>query len=242
MIRIAIVDDEPNERGNITKYVENGIAMLRLRCDVQVFTCAKDFLQANQTSPFHVVFLDIFMPEMDGFALSKLLREKRQEILIVYITTNEHLVFDSFDYQPFQFLRKREPDALQAEIIQTLQKIQRYLTQSKVLTLMLPYDKHMTVPLQDVESIASELHYLLYTLKDGTELKCRGNLAEIESEMENYDFIRVHRSYLVNLQNVTQFITQKRIVKLRSGRILSVGRKYEHDALKQYKSYLRTLV
>ncbi len=242
MFRVAIVDDDPNAGNFILKCIEESTKNLRMQGEIDLFSSADSFLQVHDNAPFQVVFLDICMPDIDGFALSKQLRENQQEILIVYITTNEHLVFDSFDYQPFQFIRKREPEMLQKEITQTLQKIQRHLTQIKRITLSLPYDEQASVHVQDIEAIVSELHYLIYHLKNGTCLKCRGKLSEVETAMADYDFIRIHRSYLVNLKNVTQLIPAKHTVKLRSGKTLELGRKYEKTAAELYKAYLRTLI
>ena len=241
-IRIAIVDDDGNAGDFILKCLKNSTNDLRMQSEIHLFSSADSFLLVHNNTPFQVVFLDICMPDMDGFALSKQLRDDHQDILIVYITTNEHLVFDSFDYQPFQFIRKREPETMQKEIIQTLQKIRRHITQIKSITLVLPYDEQISVHVQDIEAIVSELHYLVYYLKDGTYLRCRGKLSEVEIEMANYDFIQIHRSYLVNLKNVTQLIPAKHTVKLRSGKTLELGRKYEKTAAGQYKSYLRTLI
>ena len=69
---------------------------------------------------------------------------------------------------------------------------------------------------------------------DGADIALIRSVDGGESWSEPEIFVK-HDSECKNLMSVS-------FLRLRSGRILSVGRKYEHDALKQYKSYLRTLV
>ena len=57
---------------------------------------------------YDVLFLDIVMPDMDGFEICRKIRTWESDTLVVFISSNEELVFQSFEVQPFNFLRKNK--------------------------------------------------------------------------------------------------------------------------------------
>ena len=64
---------------------------------------AVDFIKDNSCD---VAFLDIEMPGMDGFMAAEQLNQLRNKPLLIFTTGFDHLVYDSFQYRPFWFLRK----------------------------------------------------------------------------------------------------------------------------------------
>ena len=55
---------------------------------------------------YRVVLLDINMEPMDGFQIAEQIAKSNSKILIVFVTSHEETVYDSFDYMPFYFIRK----------------------------------------------------------------------------------------------------------------------------------------
>lgn len=246
MIRIAIVDDEENMLEYINKCVVDSCKYIFKEYEIQCFNNANDYLNAQKNNPFQIIFLDICMPELNGFELSKKLRDssinQNTDIFIIYITSNEQLVFQSFDYHPFHFIRKREDELIQNDISVVLKKVQRHISQNKTITLNLPYNETITVQIQDIEYIISDKHYAQYYLVDGNLIKCREKITDIENKMFNFDFLRIHRSYIVNLKYVIQLIPAKKLVKMKSGKILDLGDNYTENARDKYRDYLRSIL
>ena len=85
-------------------FTENGICF-----ELQSFLSGQDFLQKHESNPFDVVFMDIVMPEIDGFEVAKQIRRISFNTYIIFITTESSLVYDSFDFQPFYFIPKGKP-------------------------------------------------------------------------------------------------------------------------------------
>lgn len=240
VIRIAVVDDEPDIAQFILNCIKKETTKINLHCEVVMFHAADHFLKSHRSAQFHVVFLDIRMPNMDGFEISKVLRMNDKDLLIIFVTTEECLVYDSFDYLPFQFIRKREPELICADIASTLQKLQGHISQIKAITLRLPHNEYKRLLIRDIEYIICERHYLQYYLCDGTTVRCRGKIKESAVEMEAYHFIQIHRSYLVNLKYIQRMPPGKQIVQMRSGKILEVSSTFESYANEQYRIYLRS--
>ena len=242
MIRIAIVDDETEMLDFLCKCVSDLGKKLLCDFEIQCFSSSFEFLSKHNSLPFQILFLDISMPEMDGFELSKQLRDSDWEVFIIYVTANEHLVFKSFDYQPFQFIRKRDNELIKADIESAVQKVCQQLSKNRMMTLDLPYNEKITVNIQEIEYIASDRHYLNYNLKDGTAIKCRGTISDAENKMEAFDFIRIHRSYLINLKYVIKLSTSQNQVRMKSGKLLEMGDMYIKKFEEKYRNYLRSMI
>lgn len=96
MYRIAICDDE-------MFFIENLKKLIPDCYQVDVFTSGKELLK-SRVEEYHIFLLDIEMPEMRGFEVAEQLNRMLAEPLIIFITGYEQLVFESFDYRPFDFL------------------------------------------------------------------------------------------------------------------------------------------
>ena len=79
-VRILIVDDEPD----ITSSLKLGLA--RAGFDVDVFNSPKDALAKFKPNHYDMIFLDIRMPQMNGFELYRQLRQKDTNVSIAFLT------------------------------------------------------------------------------------------------------------------------------------------------------------
>ncbi len=73
-----------------------------------------------------IIILDINMPFVDGFEIAKQIKETYPDIILMFFTNHEQYVFDSFQFQPFRFIRKinaqRELELALMAAIQVLEK------------------------------------------------------------------------------------------------------------------------
>ena len=106
MIRAAICDDEPAMLDYLCEHIAEEFKRQGEDIQIAKFTSGNDFLNAQKAEPFDVVFLDIRMPDMDGFEVATELRKLTEKTYIIFITTENALVYDSFCFQPFDFIPK----------------------------------------------------------------------------------------------------------------------------------------
>ncbi len=86
-MRIIYVDDEKNAIKNFAYYIKQYTYVQ----SVNYFSCSEDALAYAAENTFDIAFLDIQMPDMDGFALSNALKNLQPEIEIIYVTAfNDH--------------------------------------------------------------------------------------------------------------------------------------------------------
>lgn len=106
MIRIGLCDDDKNALPVIAGAVESACRAQGIGAELRRFSNGGALLEAMEGTPFQLVLLDIDMPELDGIAVGKRIREKRAETEIIYVSECESRVFESFAVRPLGFVRK----------------------------------------------------------------------------------------------------------------------------------------
>ena len=122
-MKVAVCDDNKVMLEFISGKAEEALISLNIDHEISNFERGMDFLSRQEKTPFDVVFLDIRLPDIDGFEAahrSKIMSEKTQ---IIFVTTESSLVYESFDYQPFNFIPKGKPDYLADKIHSVLCKL-----------------------------------------------------------------------------------------------------------------------
>ena len=211
IINIGICDDEVSDRIRIKQAVENEAASLitDVRPYIQLFPNAS-LLKANQVSPFHLVFLDVLMPEENGFELARYLRAGNALPQIVFVSNHDNLIFDSQEYTPLWFVRK---NLLEKDIHRALAKYLELVSVKKINYKIKEGFGYREILLADIVFIECSGHELSIRMKDGGRYYVYGSLKSVENELSPCGFARVHRNYLVNLSYVSD-IAQKEVILL----------------------------
>lgn len=215
MIRALVVDDEKLARDRLT-------AFLRKFDDVEVVGQAADGLEAvRQIEEYHpdLVFLDVQMPGLDGFAVLKAMKNRPQ---VVFVTAFDEYAIQAFEVHAADYLlkpisRARIEEALRRvrqrlagvvpglrvdELLRALEEQRRrYLTQ-------IPVHRARRILLLPVEEILwFEVEYrLVYAHVDGARYMTNFTLKELEERLDPEAFFRAHKSRLVNLRHVRAIV------------------------------------
>ena len=105
-MKIAVCDDESKILEEIAAFIEKEFPGSR----VLTFSDGQSFLSAVKSAPEkepEVLLIDIDMPGMSGMEVAAALAEEKSRTLIVFVTAHDELVYDSFKYHPFAFVRKK---------------------------------------------------------------------------------------------------------------------------------------
>jgi len=241
MIRIAICEDEANTLEFIGKNISFELEKLGVEFSVFEFQNGNLLLAEHRKNPFEVVFLDISMPEISGFEIAKALRMETDDIYIIFITSKEELVYDSFDFQPFNFIKKEEPQAFLKRLEKIIAKLFIHIKQSDIIVLELPRSEKKAVRIKDIVYIKSDKNYLGYILLNPPNIVIREKLTEVEKTYFNYNFIRVHNRYLINMRHIKDVNFGCNEIQLAGNNIVEISRKYKSAFDEKYTLYLRSL-
>lgn len=241
-MRILIIDDEPLARDRIREMLKND-------CQTQIIGEARtgrEAVEAITAQAPDIVFLDVQMPDMDGFEVLKRLNPERLPI-IIFVTAYDQYALRAFDVHALDYLlkpfdRKRfarslvrakdqvnrpQNDPHEERIIRLLQELQterRYLERVAIKT----GEKIMFVRTEELDSIEAEGNYVRLHVAVSSYL-LRETINSFEAQIDPRTFVRIHRSTIVNINRVKELQAWARgeyRVVLHNGRCYTLSRGY----------------
>lgn len=240
MLKISICDDEKFFADLIYSYLTKILDSKSIDAELTKYTNSQMLVRDYEKKQFDVLFLDIDMPDSSGFDISKYVREKSLQTFIIFVSSKTELVYNSFEYNPFYFIRKSNQDALYNELAHVIDKLMLYYLQERKVWINDTVHGSTAICLKDIIYIKSEKHYLNY-YADGMAAAYieRGSLSEKEAELNCPQFIRTHQRYIVNMRHIEKFYENPGTVILDNNQKIPVSKAMKDKAFQEYMLYKR---
>lgn len=221
MISIAICDDEKN----IIYGIQNMILKLSSKLDEQFVIDGYDDLSKLKAEMlggrrFDIVFLDIEMPGISGVEMGRFIRNELDDntTQIVYVSAQRKYAMELFSVRPMDFIVKpmdekqlEEVLVLGCRLIHNNKKMFEYRIKGELCR----------VEMSDIYYFQSDARKIKMVTVEGTT-EFYEKMEELTERLKPYDFLKTHKSYLVNNAHIIKFTAQS--VILDNGFELSVSR------------------
>lgn len=220
MVYIALCDDEEIITKDMHHKIELYFMERGVSCKTSVFSDGRALREAiSNGERFDVLFLDIEMPGLDGLRLGQQLREQKVKSLIVFVSNHDNMVFESFKAEPFRFIRKSDFDT---DIRCVVKDIIERLNNSESQKLLLKSNQaYVSVHPQKI--IYVEYANRTLTLRMiNKSLNLNYTLGDLEKMLQEYGFIRTHKSFLVNYRYIENI--SRRGIKMDTGELLPISK------------------
>ena len=232
MYRVLLVEDEEIELETLRDYIDwkkNGIS--------RVFTArnGRRALECLEENMADIVITDIQMPGMDGMETARILRQKNEKMVLIFVTAVEEYVFQAFDVAAFHYLVKPFSDEKFEEVVKrAVRSIEQYSENQSYEKYMMVQSggSHMKVFLKDIVYAEVYNRKVIIHTRD-TNIEYYGKLQEL-SEIVGADFFRTHRAYLVHFKYVQKY--DANCVTMENGTALIAKQNYP-EFVKQYLKY-----
>ena len=179
-LRFCICDDDlcfvPQIRATIER-----IMLDRRSVEISEFNNGEDFLEVCEKSTVDAVFLDIDMPFMSGFEVAEILQKIKGNVLVVFITSHEDKVYQSWSYQPFWFVRKSCLSDLEVVVPKLIAKIDFENKKKNCLYKLKTENSILELDINTLTVVESLRHNVVIKFKDGTEKQLRCKISDIEN-------------------------------------------------------------
>ena len=217
-LKIAICDDEANQIEYLSGVVTTWAKKNRHAVEIKPYSAAKSLLfDYCEEKDFDILLLDIEMPGMSGVELAKAVRKENATVQIVFITGYYEYFSDGFDVSALHYLIK---PADERKLMPVLDRAVSNLTYRQRSVLLTSPEGDRKVSLADIEYVESEnVHVAVHTVSG--VYRSRISLAKFAEQLDE-TFIKVHRSYIVNLKYVKK-ITRTDITIV-SGDLVPISR------------------
>jgi two-component system LytT family response regulator len=220
-IKAVIIDDSPQARKLLS------LMLADYRNDIEVVAEAENAIQGLECikkEKAQIVFLDIEMPGKSGIQLAEQLLSEKINVVVIFTTAYNEYALKAFRLSAIDYLLKPINENHLEEAIQKVKQIIPQKEEQKLATFISNYEnvspKILSIPsingyiftkIDDVLYIKADGSYTHIFTSNEKTITISKNLKYFESTLEGcQQFIRVHRSYLINLQKIKKFDKQNR--------------------------------
>ncbi|MBR1812273.1 MAG: response regulator transcription factor [Lachnospiraceae bacterium] len=231
MLRIAIVEDDPESAGKLREFIERYASENHLEEET---TCFSDGLElVNYYRPvWDIIFLDIEMPHMDGMTAAQKIREQDPAVVLIFVTNMARYAVKGYEVDAMDFILK--PVAYMPFSLKLRKAVNQVKSRENRFLLVNRDGEALKIPTGQIQYIEVVNHRLHIHTED-MEYTVRGSLQEIEKQLEDLPFARSSVSFLINLKNVVSVYKDTVYMK---GQELPIGRTRRKEFLERFFSYM----
>jgi len=233
-LRVVVVDDEALARSVLREYLTNVP-------DIDVVAeCANGFEAVKAVSELHpdLMFLDVQMPKLDGFEVLELVG---RDVAVVFVTAYDQYALRAFDVHAVDYLVKPfNEERLRAALDHVRERLGRgeKVPVPEIADAARPRQgfagrilvrdgsRVHVLPVQKIDYVQAQDDYVSFRFEGKDYLK-EQTLAQVEAELDPEKFVRIHRSYVLNVDRLARVeidSRENRIAILADGRQLPVSR------------------
>ncbi len=198
IISILVCDDLPEERANLIRKLRAYEQTHDAELEIETASDGAELIAKWQPDRWEIIFLDIYMPHLNGIEAARQLRKVDTRCEIVFVTTSRDHGMEGYALKAMDYLTKpysqQDVDGAMDWYIRKQSEKRRELT---VRTA----DGNEDLPLKDVCYIESRGHTCDIHL-NGRVVRVRRSIDELSAELSDA-FFRCHKSFLVNLAHAS---------------------------------------
>ena len=230
MIKIILIDDEPKAIKSLEWEIANFCEDVEI---MATFTKPKEAIDYLQNHDPDCVFLDVEMPEMDGFKL--LDHFKKRTFNVVFITAYNQYAIKAIKENAMDYLLKPIDsddliltiEKLKAEkkTARTYDALEERLNSHSSKRIAIPVEgKLIFINTEDIIFCESDGNYCKIHMNDNKSVFISKKLKEISAILPDEDFFRVHNSYIINLKRVSEYLKSDGYIVLDNQKKIPVSR------------------
>lgn len=235
MLRIAICDDDKIICRQLEDMLYEISEHIHHVIETDVYYSGEELYNfLLKDNHYDIIFLDIEFSKTNGVDVGKKIRNELNDehTQIVYISSKESYAMELFDVRPLNFIIKpfsREKiESIVLIAIKLLDKERRFFEYKN-------NNVSFSVPIDDILYYESSGRKVNIVLSEETK-SFYGKLSTVEEQINNHDFIMIHKSYLVNFNFCIEYTYE--YVKMSNGEVLTISqnnRKAVREKLMQRK-------
>ena len=231
---IAICDDQVDELESLTSLLLKWQSERQTTCRFKTFRNAAELLDAAKEEAFTLYILDVIMPGTNGITTAKEIRGFDTVADIVFLTSSPSFAYESYEVKALDYLLKPIQEPMLFPILDQIllreQKPQEGLTLKSGTALV-------RILFSQLVYVEVNRKHLYFNLTNGQVQEIFGALKDYEEVLlTRPEFMRVHRSYIVNMLQVAELSPAG--IRTFSGQQIPVSRQLYPQLQKDYMNLL----
>lgn len=226
-MNVLICDDERSVAQQVSELLKKHCTEAGMQVRFHLFDdpCAiKDF------ELYDIALLDIDMGDFSGIDLARRLRKEKPGIVIIFLTNFIQYAPEGFEVQAFRYLLKSD---MQERLVSYFEDAVREVVRKKQIITISVNSELIDIPVNHILYLESNLRIIIMHLihDERKEYRFYGNMTDLSEKLEDLGFLRIQKSFLVNMEYIEQMQYEK--VSLSGGIVLPSSAK-NHKELKQH--------
>ncbi|MEG0824004.1 MAG: LytTR family DNA-binding domain-containing protein, partial [Erysipelotrichaceae bacterium] len=219
MLKILICEDLVGESARLEKFVDNYFNLKKISHTINVYNNAEDgIFDYENDKTYDIALLDIILPHKTGIDLAKVIRKYDQFCNIIFITSSREFAIESYQVKAFNYLLKPfDEKSLSVLLEDLMESIKNH--DDKFVTLTSRYGCYK-IKLRDVIYVESFKRQITFHIDKQEDIIVNDKLDNIEEILNDGRFLRCHKSYLINMDQVSML--ESRSFKFSNGMVAPI--------------------
>jgi len=246
MIRTIVIDDEPDGRSTLRNFLTKYCTDIELVGEAASVAEAVEQIRLNKPQ---LIFLDINMPDEDGFALFNHITSPNFHV--IFVTAYDQYAVKAFKHNAINYILK--PVNID-DLIDAVEKVKKMIetklmaqqldtllrsvhkTHGVVNKIPLPVlDGFIYVNVDDIVRCEAEANYTCFYFTNRPKLVVSRTLGNYEKSLKDHGFMRIHHHHLINLSHVVQYL------RGRGGIVIMSDKKHIDVSQRKRDDFLRII-
>lgn len=221
MYRIAVCDDEKIFLDHIHQLLEQVLRELEAVFEISIFSDGGALLRQVEADRdcYHLILLDIYMDQVNGYELAKRIRAAGCRAGILFVTSTDSYLRDGYSLYPVQYLLK---PVTKQQLFEAVARDYRERFLDRNILVPVLYGEAV-VSLERLLYVEALNRKIFYHLPDGVTESC-DTLQRVLERLPASQFVRCHKSYIINLKKISRM--SRTAVYLEDGTQIPAGRAY----------------
>lgn len=226
MIRMIICDDDDKYLSTMLDVVQGWMSEKKIPVKVHSYSKFEEIGEPILAScDIALLDIDFARKNYTGIDIARKLRTLRPDTVIVFVTNYIEYAPEGYEVKAFRYILKKD---VQQKLSNTLNLAMDELATSRETLKIKIEGEIIDLRLRDIVYIESHLRKVSVHMKKvrgntGKEYSYYATMADLEKQLEPRGFLRIHKSYLVNMRHIRRFANKE--ILLDEGTLLSVGEK-----------------
>jgi len=198
-MKILIVDDEELARARLLRMLSTlELGILREA------TNANEAIEAVKKEKYDLVFLDINMPQVSGLELGYELKYLDSDLAIIFQTAYEEHALKAFDIGAVAYLVK--PYSLE-QVKMAVERVKTAKIKEEDLRILSKSgENYLLLKPEEIHYVKADLSEVMLRTAKGFSYYAQ-KISDLQAKLEAYNFVRIHRSYLINIDEIKEIQT-----------------------------------
>lgn len=234
-MKIAICDDVEEFYTDLKQKIENYFFEKNiLNYKIDIFLSGTEFISNFNAEDYDFIFLDVDMPGLNGFDTAKEIKKLDKVVFIIFVTNMQNQMHQGFKYNAKDYMLKPATQETINILIDRLVLEKNENKQSGFYSIKLKKEGYIFIRNDDILYFESSGHDISAVVSDDS-FTFIGKMDKVSEEMKDKGFVRIHQSYIVNLEHVFKDLGSSVILKKHGELPVSIKyRKALREAFKEW--------